>query len=1631
MKIRKSILTNALVVAALAATHTVRAGFTPVAINPSSFNHDPVIEAAAPKSLNDAVTVTMDGGTNKTGATWYERGYNVSAPTTGVPTAGSFVTNNVNGHNYSFRMAADYTINNVAMIGHANGGRTPVLPPVTLTVTTPGAYSGLSFLTSAGNGPVLVGYTVHYSDETTETFAFNALDWFNGAANVFNAAGRVNVGGGGFQNVAGNPAGAVFAADIPLANSTANVTRIDLFYSGSQGGNNLYNNGRAVIFAVSGAKDGSTDFTNALSVTGFNADAVVEAAAAPTSGGGVAAGSILTNNVTATMDGGTGKANNCWYEQGYYSGAPSTGIPAAGSTFNSSAISASYTMPSSYAASCAVLLAQNVSNANVTLAAPASYGALSFLGACANGDTFVSAQVQFADGSVENNTLFVPDWFNRVVPQSYLAFGRVNPNNRTVNNTPDQFASPFALGLGTFDYRGLGLPSVRLFDCVINVTNTAGVVTNVALNFTNGPASTRVVSLFAVSGAPVGGVPPVLGSSGTPRPGQPLNSSLSAPALIKRWEGTNNIVLAVTNVAGSGPLTYQWKKAPRGGGLRDIFYSFDLSTFSNVSDGGRISGSSSSALVISGALAADSADYLCVVSNPSGSVTSLPATVELLSTNQSLLIGQPLGDTITPIASDSTPTTESLDHAIDRLQQKWLSDGTQYGGACCGGPLPFTGPIGFVVTPVSGAGIPTAIRFYTANDSQGRDPFDYLLEGSNDGGGTWSAITGGQLKGTLSLPTARNGTGSTALDAFSNSVVEVDFPNAAGYKQFRFSITNNYNRFGDALMQVAEIELLGTFVPAPPVWVRQPEPAVTVFAGAAPVFGAQASGLGSLAPKYQWYRNGTAVSGATSSAFSLANAQLTDSGSTFFCTASNSFGTITSSSAALTVIAAPTQPYPAAILADNPIGYWRLNEGPDNGAGNSGVVSHDYRGGHNGFYSNTVVAVSGYDPSADSDTAAQFGQPFVGADSYVADIKDVDFARAANATNGGRFSVEAWVNGVNQTVDAAIVTKGYNGALAAGTGTGTEQFALDVIGSPRTFRFLVRDAAGNGTVAVSSITPANPMTTAATWHHLLGVCDQPAGKVSLYVDGVLAGSGNIAPNVGIENQPLPMTIGARKSSGSTDYDNQWTGVIDDVAVYNTALNASQALAHYFAGQQPPVITLQPTNQTTPENVTVTFYSAAYGAGTLHYQWYLSDGFNPATPVAGQTSQNLTFTTTAAQNGNFYQLIVTNQYGASTGAVAQLNVVAGAPTFFVDLNSADTFAIGHIIQLHVSVGGTAPFTYQWKKNGVNIVNDYRTTGAQSDTLIIGYGNTPDSGNYQVVVSNGQGSTASAVDAVTVSASAGGAASFTASGSGWQMQGTPSAPIMSANRLELTSSLGSTARSAFLLAQQNASFFNVSFDYTDTTGLGGADGATFCIQNAPAGAAALGGGGGTLGYGGITPSVALAFNIYQPNVYGIAFPINGATVASGSYMPINPVLVGQNTDPIHVNLNYSGATLVASFKDLVTSATFTTNVTVNIPSIVGGNNAYFGFTGADGGVSSTQVISNFTMAPPPVALNSQLVGNSLVLTWPATTDALLKSTPSLSNPVWTDVTAPFTVTNGQARVTISPLNGNQFYRLEVYP
>jgi len=141
------------------------------------------------------------------------------------------------------------------------------------------------------------------------------------------------------------------------------------------------------------------------------------------------------------------------------------------------------------------------------------------------------------------------------------------------------------------------------------------------------------------------------------------------------------------------------------------------------------------------------------------------------------------------------------------------------------------------------------------------------------------------------------------------------------------------------------------------------------------------------------------------------------------------------------------------------------------------------------------------------------------------------------------------------------------------------------------------------------------------------------------------------------------------------------------------------------------------------------------------------------------------------------------------------------------------------------------------------------------------------------------------------------------------------------------------------------------------------------------------------------------------------------------------LGDNANPIQVNVTYAGGVVSATFRDLITSATYTTNRTVDIPSIVGDTTAYVGFTGADGGVASTQVISNFTMLPPAVTLKAVKVGDSVVLSWPASS-ACLQSTPALGTP-WSDVTDTARVVGNEVRVTVTPLVGTKFYRLIVFP
>lgn len=76
--------------------------------------------------------------------------------------------------------------------------------------------------------------------------------------------------------------------------------------------------------------------------------------------------------------------------------------------------------------------------------------------------------------------------------------------------------------------------------------------------------------------------------------------------------------------------------------------------------------------------------------------------------------------------------------------------------------------------------------------------------------------------------------------------------------------------------------------------------------------------------------------------------------------------------------------------------------------------------------------------------------------------------------------------------------------------------------------------------------------------------------------------------------------------------------------------------------------------------------------------------------------------------------------------------------------------GSLLSLVVRAEGTEPLQYQWRKDGVELVNSARLADSHSNVLAILEALPEDTGNYDVVIANNQGSITSAVARLTVRA-----------------------------------------------------------------------------------------------------------------------------------------------------------------------------------------------------------------------------------------------------------------------------------------
>jgi hypothetical protein len=172
------------------------------------------------------------------------------------------------------------------------------------------------------------------------------------------------------------------------------------------------------------------------------------------------------------------------------------------------------------------------------------------------------------------------------------------------------------------------------------------------------------------------------------------------------------------------------------------------------------------------------------------------------------------------------------------------------------------------------------------------------------------------------------------------------------------------------------------------------------------------------------------------------------------------------------------------------------------------------------------------------------------------------------------------------------------------------------------------------------------------WSHVVGVCDSSAGTLNLYVNG----------NAG---QPVPLGLvpwdsGASWTIGAVDGQG-FSGGLDEVTVYSSALSSGQVQAIYAAGAAgkcrsvltPPTIISGPMSQTVYSGDSVTFSVQASGSQPLNYQWRFTPPGGSPVNISGAAASSLTLNNVGDTVAGSYSVQVFNSVGSTVSSNAVL------------------------------------------------------------------------------------------------------------------------------------------------------------------------------------------------------------------------------------------------------------------------------------------------------------------------------------------------------------------------------------------
>jgi len=247
--------------------------------------------------------------------------------------------------------------------------------------------------------------------------------------------------------------------------------------------------------------------------------------------------------------------------------------------------------------------------------------------------------------------------------------------------------------------------------------------------------------------------------------------------------------------------------------------------------------------------------------------------------------------------------------------------------------------------------------------------------------------------------------------------------------------------------------------------------------------------------------------------------------------------------------------------------------------------------------------------------------------------------------------------------------------------------------------------------------------------HPQGVTNFVGATLTLSV--VASGDAPLAYQWRKDGDNIPSATQATYSVASPQTGNSGTYT---VVVSNGAGSATSNPAQVLINPVPviPQISSHPAGQTLTAGATLRLEVVASGTPAPAYQWKKNGENLPN----GNAS---VYTLAGAQPGDSgaYTVVVSNSAGNATSNPAQVlvNPAVVAPVIGADPRGA-TVTVGATVEFAASLSsGTAPFTYQWTRNGEVL------PGETGSTLRLANAQAGQAGTYRVTISNSAGSATS--------------------------------------------------------------------------------------------------------------------------------------------------------------------------------------------------------------------------------------------------------------------------------------------------